>query len=85
MERWTRDEALKWADRFEPIEGLPPFNDQMAFDALAREVRRLHARVERLRGLCKSASGWLLDAGDIDNSEAILGLVGDMEAPLVTK
>ena len=82
MERWTRDEALKWADTFRPIEDVAPSGDQMALDALAREVRRLHDRVERLRGLCKSASGWLLDAGDIDNSAAILGLVGDMELPL---
>lgn len=45
----------------------------------AYEIERLADRVNRLRGLCKSASGWLLDAGDVKNSEAILKLIGDME------
>lgn len=43
------------------------------------EIAGLRDRVERLRGLCKSASGWLLDADDIEHSELILDYVGDME------
>jgi hypothetical protein len=56
--------------------------DRAKFSAMQREIRRMRDRIERLRGLCKSASGWLLDAGDSANSEVILGLVGDMEKPL---
>jgi len=46
-----------------------------------KEIERLRNRVERLRGLCKSASGWLLDADDVEHSEIVLDLVGDMEPP----
>lgn len=49
-----------------------------AADAGASEIERLRYRVECLRGLCKSASGWLLDADDLENAELILDLVGDM-------
>jgi hypothetical protein len=52
-----------------------------AADDGAHEIDRLRNRVERLRGLCKSASGWLLDADDVEHSEIVLDLVGDMEPP----
>lgn len=45
----------------------------------ADELHRLRARVNRLRGLCKSAAGWLLDADDIEHHEIVLDLIGDME------
>ena len=56
-----------------------------AADDGAHEIDRLRNRVERLRGLCKSASGWLLDADDVEHSEIVLDLVGDMEPPNGTK
>lgn len=53
-------------------------------EARVREVlgenARLTARVERLRGLCQSAAGWLTDAGQGQQAGAVLLLVGDMEA-----
>ena len=45
-------------------------------------LERMRTRIESLRGLCKSASGWLHDAGDAENAERVLELVGDMELPL---
>ena len=45
-----------------------------------RFIERNHAlrdRVERLRGVCKTAAGMLLDAGDPHGHFEILGLVGD--------
>lgn len=82
MNRWTRDEALIWSRTYGVEEGLAPDGNQMAMDALDREVRRLHNRVERLRGLCKTASGWLLDVGRLKEADEVLRLVGDMEKPL---
>ena len=46
---------------------------------LIAEIERLRLRVENLRGLCKSASGWLLDAGDTAHADDLLRYVGDME------
>ena len=48
MNRWTADEALKWADTWGAVEDVAPIGDQMALDALAREVRALRAGLERL-------------------------------------
>jgi len=44
------------------------------------EIDRLVARVERLRGLCKTAIGMLHDADRTSDAEKIHALVGDMEA-----
>ncbi|WP_461521450.1 hypothetical protein [Porticoccus sp.] len=82
MEKWTRDQALKWATSFEWGEDDDPSCNQVALIALASEVHRLHNRVECLRGLCKTASGWLLDAGKDTASDEILSLIGEVEAPL---
>lgn len=62
----------------------PQYQDQRGTESYERkqlldEIDRLRHRVERLRGLCKSASGWLLDAGDTVNSEIVLDLIGDAE------
>ncbi len=46
---------------------------------LADGIESKRDRIERLRGLCKWASGRLLDAGDVEGSETVLDLVGDME------
>lgn len=54
--------------------------DLEALAELCADYDRLCDRIERLRGLCKSASGWLLDAGDVEHSDIVLGLVGDMES-----
>ncbi len=40
-------------------------------------------RIECLRGGLKSASGWLLDADDLDGSEKCLEMAGDMEPPIM--
>ena len=40
---------------------------------------RLVSRIERLRGLCKTAVGMLHDAGRDDDAEVISELIGDME------
>lgn len=40
---------------------------------------RMRDRIEQLRGLCKWASGALIDAGDHESADKILELVGDME------
>ncbi len=48
-------------------------------DALRKDAERLRDRVERLRGLCKWASGKLLDAGDHKSAVAVLALAGDSE------
>lgn len=48
MVRWTTEEALKWADTWGAVEDVAPSGDQMALDALAREVRALRAGLERL-------------------------------------
>lgn len=47
----------------------------------ASEIERLRNRVECLRGLCKTASGWLLDADRIAEADEVLRLVGDAEPP----
>ena len=49
---------------------------------LAQEAIRLRDRVERLRGLCKTATGYLHDAGMDVEANAIYELIGDMEQPL---
>lgn len=46
------------------------------------EIAGLRDRVERLRGLCKSASGWLLDADDIEHSELIFDEAADGQSHL---
>ena len=79
----TPPEALKWADTF----GVP-FDDKpdgaaIALATLAAEVRRMRHRIECLRGGLKSASGWLLDADDLDGSEKCLEMAGDMEPPIM--
>lgn len=60
------------------IERLSARNEHLA-QLAASEIKSLRGRIERLRGLCKSASGWLLEAGDIEHSELVLDLAGDME------
>jgi hypothetical protein len=45
------------------------------------EITRLKLRIESLRGLCKWASGRLLDVGDVDGADKVLELVGDAEKP----
>jgi hypothetical protein len=82
MSRWSRDEALKWAENFGPLEGQLPSGNAMALASLALEVHRLRGRVESLRGLCKTAAGWLEDASCPDQAERVLALIGDMEKPL---
>ncbi len=49
----------------------------------SKTIGRMRDRIERLRGLCKSASGWLLDAGDTEHSKKVLDMVGDMEADIM--
>lgn len=46
-DRWTVDAALKWADTWGVVEAVAPSGDQMAMDALAREVRALRATISR--------------------------------------
>ena len=79
----TPPEALKWADTF----GVPfddkPDGSAIALATLAAEVRRMRHRIECLRGGLKSASGWLLDADDLDGSEKCLEMAGDMEPPIM--
>ncbi len=79
---------LPLPDRLRNLAGEPwplEVNDP-SFDAVNRamheaadELTRLVDRVERLRGLCKSAAGWLFDAGRHEEAERVLKLVGDME------
>lgn len=45
---------------------------------LAR-IECLVTRINRLRGLCKSAVGIIYDAGLIDDAEAIAQQIGDLE------
>lgn len=47
MNRWTTAEALKWADNFGATEDEAPTGNQIALDALAREVRRLRTALEQ--------------------------------------
>lgn len=79
---------LPLPDRLRGLAGEPwPFEvNDPSFDAVNRamheaadELTRLVDRVERLRGLCKSAAGWLFDAGRHEEAERVLKLVGDME------
>lgn len=64
------------------IEGVTHWSDPIApgADIAADDDRkRLIDRVERLRGLCKTAVGMLRDAGRDADAELIHGLIGDME------
>jgi len=60
MKRWTREEALKWADNFGPVEGEAPSGDAMALEALARELRAALAAA----GLARTALSTLIATGD---------------------
>lgn len=51
---------------------------------LADENARLRNRIESLRGLCKSAVGYLRDAGADSDAEKIYRLIGDLEPQLKT-
>jgi len=46
------------------------------------ELARMRARIERLRGLCKTAVGFLRDADAVEQANEIAALIGDMEAPV---
>lgn len=46
---------------------------------MLEELKRMRDRIERLRGLCKWASGKLFEAGLTEEANKILELVGDME------
>lgn len=59
MNRWTIDEALKWADTFGGAEdGEAPSGGAMALEALAREVRRLRAALEQCDHQTHSLRVW---------------------------
>lgn len=59
----------------DPDFGIVPKTMREAAD----ELTRLVDRVERLRGLCKSAVGMLHDAGRDTDADEIRALIGDME------
>lgn len=50
-------------------------------EAFEAEIARLVNRVERLRGLCKTAVGMLRDAECDRDADRIAALIGDMEGP----
>lgn len=50
--------------------------------ALFNERKRLRDRVERLRGLCKSAVGYLSEAGAYGDADKIDKMIGTAEAPI---
>lgn len=50
-------------------------------DDMATEIKRLKDRIERLRGLAKTAVGMLHDRNADDDAELIQALIGDMEEP----
>jgi hypothetical protein len=54
-------------------------DDLSIAEEAADEIERLCHRVNSLRGLCKSASGWLFDLDDIKHADIVLDLIGDME------
>ena len=49
------------------------------------ELRRMRDRIERLRGLCKTAVGYLRDADDYKQADEVAALIGDMEPPIVAE
>lgn len=53
------------------------YEDHMA--GLEEEIKRQRARIESLRGLCKTAVGMLRDADRDADAETIAALIGDME------
>ena len=48
----------------------------------ADEFARMRARIESLRGLCKTAVGMLHDAGSTAEADQVQALIGDMEPTL---
>ena len=44
-----------------------------------KDLKRLRRRVEKLRGLCKTAVGMLHDCEAHDDAQRISKLIGDME------
>lgn len=54
-------------------------SERQANADLTEENERLHDKIERLRGMCKWASGRLLDAEDIAGAEKVMELIGDKE------
>jgi hypothetical protein len=51
-------------------------------ERLRAERARMRARIETLRGMLKSAAGYLFEAGDQAGGEECLEVAGDMEPPL---
>lgn len=54
-------------------------SERQANTELTEENEHLRDRMERLRGLCKWASGRLLEANDIAGAEKVMELAGDKE------
>lgn len=78
---FTLAEALEIAKRNDPGEKVPSVSRTLIaeIETLRHDAERLRDRVERLRGLCKWASGKLLDAGDHKSAGTVLDLAGDSE------
>jgi hypothetical protein len=58
----TVDEALKWAEVFQPFQGEPPCGDAEALIALAYEVKRLRISHERYETVCRMSVPQFQDA-----------------------
>lgn len=78
---YTLAEALEIARRNDPGDEVPSVSRTLIaeIETLRKDAERLRDRVERLRGLCKWASGKLLDAGDHKSAGKVLDLAGDAE------
>jgi len=48
----------------------------------SEKLKKMRDRIESLRGLCKTAVGYLRDANAFHQADEIASLIGDMEPPL---
>ena len=79
----TPSEAMQWADKNCQPEVVERLRSRAAVAALAAEVRRMHSRIEGLRGALKSAAGRAYEVAEFRLGDDCMEWAGDMEPPLM--